>query len=319
MSKSQKHLYGDSEYSCYSLCEYPIQNNVKYSHFKRGFFSNSNKNAQNVPRLSSSSIMLVQNSCNKFQVTSCSNTITLPPSAINKIIEESTYLLDILSFCINHRSPLSFYVDLTTDKYHLYQINLLPIIKPKSTKVFVNISPCEKDTSVYMPGDYINIRSCIITQNDQEPRIINHISESFATFANQTGLKLRDIIFNQASDKCFLNFTNSNCLLTLKDLNGNTKNFAVHYIPYNCENNFRSLLAVILTSNFRGDALPPQTDNGITTREQEILNLAATGCTNRYIAHKLLISEGTVKKTLHNAYKKLGINSRMELIKLHRD
>lgn len=53
----------------------------------------------------------------------------------------------------------------------------------------------------------------------------------------------------------------------------------------------------------------------LTRRENEIVSMAAQGEKNDYIASKLGISTGTVKKTLSNVYKKLNINSRVELIK----
>lgn len=54
----------------------------------------------------------------------------------------------------------------------------------------------------------------------------------------------------------------------------------------------------------------------LTTREKQILSLAAEGLTNRYIAEHLNLSEGTVKKTLYRGYQKLSITSRLELVKI---
>ena len=54
----------------------------------------------------------------------------------------------------------------------------------------------------------------------------------------------------------------------------------------------------------------------LTNRESEVANIAAKGYTNRYIAHNLNISEGTVKKILYNCYRKLGVNSRIEMVKM---
>lgn len=54
----------------------------------------------------------------------------------------------------------------------------------------------------------------------------------------------------------------------------------------------------------------------LTAREKEILTYVVDGMTNRYIAGKLGITEGTVKKTIYNGYRKLGICSRVELLKL---
>ncbi|WP_029502915.1 helix-turn-helix domain-containing protein [Lachnoclostridium phytofermentans] len=52
----------------------------------------------------------------------------------------------------------------------------------------------------------------------------------------------------------------------------------------------------------------------LTPREKQVTILAAEGEKNTYIALKLGISVGTVKRTLSNAYNKLNINSRVELL-----
>lgn len=52
----------------------------------------------------------------------------------------------------------------------------------------------------------------------------------------------------------------------------------------------------------------------MTAREKEICNLMADGLTNRQIADKLYISEGTVKNYISNIYDKTGIHDRVKLI-----
>lgn len=53
---------------------------------------------------------------------------------------------------------------------------------------------------------------------------------------------------------------------------------------------------------------------GMTKRESEILTLLAEGLTNRQIAEKLYISEGTVKNYISAIYDKTGIHDRAKLI-----
>ncbi|WP_426516845.1 response regulator transcription factor [Diaminobutyricibacter sp. McL0618] len=50
---------------------------------------------------------------------------------------------------------------------------------------------------------------------------------------------------------------------------------------------------------------------GLTTREVEVLELVAQGCTAHAIADYLRISEATVRKHLENAYRKLGVGDRL--------
>jgi DNA-binding NarL/FixJ family response regulator len=53
----------------------------------------------------------------------------------------------------------------------------------------------------------------------------------------------------------------------------------------------------------------------LTRREIEIVQLAAAGLRTKEIALRLTLTEGTVKVHLHNIYKKLGVDGRMELLK----
>ena len=59
-------------------------------------------------------------------------------------------------------------------------------------------------------------------------------------------------------------------------------------------------------------AAPPGAPCGLTTREMEILGLAAQGMTNGRIARELWITEQTVKFHLSNTYRKLGVANRTE-------
>jgi DNA-binding CsgD family transcriptional regulator len=54
----------------------------------------------------------------------------------------------------------------------------------------------------------------------------------------------------------------------------------------------------------------------LTRREREVAGLAARGCSARDIAEQLFIGERTVETHLANAYAKLGVSSRVELVRL---
>jgi ATP/maltotriose-dependent transcriptional regulator MalT len=70
-----------------------------------------------------------------------------------------------------------------------------------------------------------------------------------------------------------------------------------------------------------GDRQPSQAETqalseaaSISPREQEVLYLISTGCSNREIARKLSISESTVKTHVGNIYYKLDVNNRIQAI-----
>ena len=56
--------------------------------------------------------------------------------------------------------------------------------------------------------------------------------------------------------------------------------------------------------------------DSLTDSELKVVNLIAQGATNRSVAQELHVTPHTVKAHLHNAFAKLGINSRAELSKL---
>jgi DNA-binding NarL/FixJ family response regulator len=58
--------------------------------------------------------------------------------------------------------------------------------------------------------------------------------------------------------------------------------------------------------------------DSLTDAELTVVNLIAQGATNRDVAEQLHLSLSTVKTHVHNAFTKLGINSRTQLTQLMR-
>jgi LuxR family maltose regulon positive regulatory protein len=61
-------------------------------------------------------------------------------------------------------------------------------------------------------------------------------------------------------------------------------------------------------------SLPGDLVEPLTPREQDVLRLLAQGFSNRQIAEKLILSEGTVKFYVHTVMEKLGVRSRTQAI-----
>lgn len=60
--------------------------------------------------------------------------------------------------------------------------------------------------------------------------------------------------------------------------------------------------------------IPPTRPQTLTPRELEVLDELAKGSSNRQIAHRLFISESTVKVHLRHIYEKFGVRTRTELL-----
>ena len=76
----------------------------------------------------------------------------------------------------------------------------------------------------------------------------------------------------------------------------------------------------MLTHELRPPALPAAVATPdalvepLSERELEVLNLVSQGLSNSDIAHKLIVTVGTVKKHLNNIFGKLHVNSRTQAI-----
>jgi two-component system NarL family response regulator len=63
-----------------------------------------------------------------------------------------------------------------------------------------------------------------------------------------------------------------------------------------------------------GHTAEPQLPDGLTSREQEVLELIAEGARDREIAERLVVTESTVKKHVQNILRKLHARNRVEAV-----
>jgi len=73
-----------------------------------------------------------------------------------------------------------------------------------------------------------------------------------------------------------------------------------------------SLMAMLVDAMREGAPARPATDESLTERERQILQLIAGGMSNKHIARQLGISDGTVKVHVKNLLRKLNLRSRLE-------
>ena len=75
---------------------------------------------------------------------------------------------------------------------------------------------------------------------------------------------------------------------------------------------FTDSLMAMLVDAMRSGTPAPATDEALTERERQILQLIAGGKSNKHIARQLGISDGTVKVHVKNLLRKLHLRSRLE-------
>ena len=78
-----------------------------------------------------------------------------------------------------------------------------------------------------------------------------------------------------------------------------------------CGDDERIVLAISRESLTQTNASGPRL---LSNRELEVLSLVAQGMSNHQVAHRLRITEGTVKRHLRNTFAKLGARSRIDAV-----
>jgi DNA-binding NarL/FixJ family response regulator len=99
----------------------------------------------------------------------------------------------------------------------------------------------------------------------------------------------------------------------LKNAEADEITAAVHAV-YRGDSALAPQIAQKLMKQLRGVSPNALAVEPLTDREQEVLQLAARGMTNRAIGFKLDISDRTVQGHLANAFSKLQVNSRTEAV-----
>ena len=91
------------------------------------------------------------------------------------------------------------------------------------------------------------------------------------------------------------------------------------YCIYHTQHGFQFLGAILLVKMIKEQDPPPSLTEPLTTRELTILQLLATGMTNKEIAIQLSLSVNTIKMYTSQLYRKLDVNRRTEAIARSRE
>lgn len=260
------------------------------------------------------SIVLEKVANGKYRLVSFSRETAAHLSIIRKGLNSDDKLTALLDSCVESCSPLNFFVkEKNSDK--AYRVSIVPIVHTRCTKVLLTAESVTCKNNAVHNDDTPKSYSCFVSE-DGECRTVRGGSYGFSDFLSSHLLCCDDICSLRPVSDSLKRGLPSSAPLILNSADGHTEFFTVFTLPISCEYTSRVIALSIIPVKLY---IQPDEDGrkkNITKREKEIVNLVSSGYTNKYIAHKLTISEGTVKKTLHNAYKKLGVSSRTELVNM---
>jgi len=196
-------------------------------------------------------------------------------------------------------------------------ISILPIEHMQFAGIYILIHILDEQqfyqlhkTGNFLEEYYINsdVGIAIFEYDQQKVIRSNTLFEQVAGGGDGTNLK--KIVTSGALQKA-----RKTQLATFEEMafrgNGMGQSYILSYIPVLGESKTMILLS---RKNKVGQPLK-ELSSSLSEREREIVDMVIRGSKNAQIAKSLGIAEGTVKKTLHNVYGKLQVDSRVELIK----
>lgn len=243
---------------------------------------------------------------------------------ISSILFHCSNILDkkVYRKCIQNHKPVH-YVEkyINHDQTSFFDVYLYPYMKNSKIIIYAKMineqqyRQIQKKISniygVYPQTDYFGV--CEISYADKNNPCIIGCNHYFKNLIEKTEIKLHYIINHAAFQTCAKTCSTATGDFLTQTKSGKLGKFKINVTHISEVDN--DLFIVVLFPEEKEMVNLDLNFANLSKREREILTYAANGLTNRYIAKKLNITEGTVKKTIYNGYKKLGICSRIELIK----
>ncbi|MDD3429148.1 MAG: LuxR C-terminal-related transcriptional regulator [Oscillospiraceae bacterium] len=238
--------------------------------------------------------------------------------------ERENYTLKYLSDCIKKQAPMAFYDIYTVGLYEVFiHITLLPVIHTEKTYILLLAKVVDETVCAFANAGYLQIADslfktpsfgvCILNCEDRQKIVVEHSNDCFTELFLKNRFSLKDLYATTFFEKSLKGITGGGTFAA----NIMADPAAVHYVntvPAFTDGKVSRVLVMLLPNgsvSLRCRSLLEK----LTPREMQIMCLIIAGYTNRYIAHTLSISEGTVKKIAYNIYQKLNVVSRIELLK----
>jgi len=273
--------------------------------------------------------IVVRQESNSFIIDSINTSLLVDLSSfIENDISSLTYfssnILDknVYFKCLNHNKIIHYVENIKLDNECLYfDVYLYPFNKSKVLicarnineenyfKILSSIHCLDEDLEISK-----EISTCQINyQSKNNPYIIG-CNNTFKKLLEDTTLCLETILSNETFQNSFKSKSKKTGKIVLHNKFNEQQLFDIS-VDKVCEFNKCNYIIKLSPDKIYREKFD-KFFSILSPREKQIILLVTEGNTNRYISNKLSIAEGTVKKTIYTAFKKIGINSRIELLKL---
>lgn len=233
----------------------------------------------------------------------------------------SAGIVPMLKRCVQNKNIINYFDSIVLDgKRKVVFVMLKPLLHGKCTSVLVELYDVNyKDKYagirlVDVISENVTAVGSVILSPDGKA-FFKEINLSLLTMIEEDRISLEDIVNTKLFSAVFsLRHSVCGAMVHISADNKSCK-FVLRCIPLIKDNEIEQVIVSVMCVNAwfseKNEKL-----KGLTSREKEIIELVAVGMTNKYIASRLCISEGTVKKSIYNCYKKLHVASRFDVIRM---
>lgn len=249
---------------------------------------------------------------------------------VEEVFKEHSYPLksiSIMNACVSQNRVIRYYdmiSEKNNEKYLVYII-MRPFIHDNISSIVLSCTfmSCDSFSKIVKPG-YNEpervINACLLGFVIIDCSVEGHVSvfdvnPIFVNFINKNEISIKSITDSSGFKKAIKSKLSICDIFKYKNSNDIEYMYSLNVVPIIENGNVtRAMITVIPTDD--SSVFEEMIFSKLTPRESEIVRMVIKGYTNKYIAYTLNISEGTVKKILYNCYQKLGVKSRIEIIKM---
>lgn len=233
--------------------------------------------------------------------------------SLKKAAEKYMYInpsLNLLRDSIMKNIPVSYFdISSAGSDTHprVYRFSIFPSVSETQKMAAVTIERTNSDMSE-SNSESLGYAVCELCRTEEGSVFIRSMNKECSQLLQSGKLPYSEIcnekLFSETMHSRSLSISSSVC-----GRNGFIYNIRV--FPKRSENSEDELLVLVNTIP-KASALAK-----LSPREHDALSLAADGYPSKYIACVMDITENTVNALIHSGYKKLGIVSRIELVKMY--